>query len=207
MSIIAATGVGAYIFGSCGQESKIDAWRNRYNQYQDSVTKYVVPYIDSLIAQSKRDSTAAVAANDRANKKTVQLQILTDSTKKLTIASFVIDSTYKANIKNFGEFGQACVDKVKDDARRIGVLDSTVATAVSRDSDRVKAIALFSGQATKNASARDSLQKIIDNTPKNPPADKLLGFIPLPTRKAAFIMGAGTALLIDAFVHVVKIKL
>ena len=195
---------------SCGLTSDIDQWRNDFNDFRETAQADAVILSDSLNART--DSVIAVVeiADKRADSLTTEIAERNDEIEDLQTRTEVIavanDSTFDALAH--GNSIEAVVDKNVPQAEpwirlafgqrdQIGLLirsnivfSEQVFALEQRDAERVTAADALRAGLMFQTQRADSLHIIVLNIPTGPPKEKLLGFIPLPSRQTSFWFGA-----------------
>ena len=200
---------------SFGQSSAIDKWRDDFNEFRTAAQADTRTLSDSLNART--DSVIAIVdiAEERADSLTTEIDERTDEIETLQDRVEVIivatDSTFDA--LTAGEDVETVVEenvpqaepwiRLAYDLRDAnGILitanikfSEQVFDLEQRDVERVTAAdALRAGLVFQTFRA-DSLEATIFSIPEGPPKERLLGFIPLPSRQTSFILGGVTAIV------------
>lgn len=201
--------VGAYVAGSCSGKSDIEEWRNKYKQYYEEAqtTKKTAEQLkktsDSLatLAKSKDakiDSLKAKAdrlGRDRngLGRELGQLEGQLETIGSLAPSIDSLTDTSTANrirvaiTKRDTIISKQKVSLAKADSQIVSLNDS-----FKQQKERV---GLLEHSLRVSNDRGDSLQVVVNNLPKAPKnPNKLLGFIPIPSRTTVAIvsLAAGT---------------
>ena len=200
---------------SCGLTSDIDQWRSDFNDFRETAQADAVILSDSLNART--DSVLAVVevADERADSLTFEIAERNDEIENLQTRTEVIavanDSTFDAltqgndvetvvaaNIPQVKPwirlaFGQR--DQIGLVLRQNIVFSEQIFALEERDVERVTAADALRAGLMFQTERADSLQIIVFSIPEGPPREVLLGFIPLPSRQASFLIGGITAIV------------
>lgn len=202
---------GAYLAGSQSKKSDIEEWRGKYKQYYQEAqnTKKTAEQLkktsDSLAAlahskDAKIDSLKAKAdrlGRDRTNLGQ-QLGGLENELDKLGSVIPAIDSIPDTTAANRIRVAITKRDTIISKQKQSLVkADSQIVSLTESFKQQKERVGLLEGSLRASNQRGDSLQVVVDNlpkTPKNP--NKLLGFIPLPSRTTVAIvsLAAGTYL-------------
>lgn len=200
---------------SCGSESELDKWRSDFNDFRDSARTEAEALTDSLGAVTDSVLAVAEAANDRADSLTVEIadkdDIIEDLQERTEVIAVANDSTFSA--LTHGNDVDVVVDENVPQAEpwirlafsqrdQIGLLiqsnivfSEKIFDLEERDVDRVIVISSLRAGLMFQTERADSLRIIVLNIPTGPPQEKLLGFIPLPSRQASFLIGGISTLV------------
>ena len=195
---------------SCGLTSDIDQWRSDFDKFRTGAQTSAVELSDSLNARTDSVVAEAAAATDRADLLTIAIadkddiiEDLQERTEEIAVAN---DSTFAA-LTHGNDVNEVVAENAPQaepwirltfgQNDQIGLLieqnivfSEKVWDLEQRDVERVTAAnALRAGLAYQIQRA-DSLQTIVLNIPSGPPKERLLGFIPLPSRQTSFWAGA-----------------
>lgn len=203
------------VWHSCSSESEIDQWRTDFNNFRDNAQASAVALTDSLNART--DSVIAIVetSDERADSLTFEITERDDEIENLQDRAEVIivatDSTFGALTS--GQDVETVVEENVPQAEpwiRLvyglhevnGILiqanikfSEQVFDLEQRDKERVIAADALRAGLMFQTQRADLLQIIVLNIPTGPPIEKLLGFIPLPSRQTSFILGGITAIV------------
>ena len=195
---------------SCGQSSDIDRWRDDFNEFRKTAQTDAATLSDSLNARTDSVISIVEIADERSDSLTLEIAERNDVIENLQVRTEVIsvanDSTFDALTQGNGlevvvdenvpqvepwirlAFGRR--DQIGLLLRQNIVFSEQVFALEERDVERVTAAdALRAGLSFQTLRA-DSLEVIVFNIPEGPPKERLLGFIPLPSRQTSFWFGA-----------------
>jgi hypothetical protein len=207
--------LAASLVRSCGLESDVDKWRDDFNEFRTTAQADARTLSDSLNART--DSVIAIVevADERADSLTTEIDERTDEIENLQDQVEVIivatDSTFDALTGGAGvetvveenvPQAEPWIRLAYDLRDANGILitanikfSEQVFDLEQRDVERVTAAdALRAGLAFQTFRA-DSLEATVFSIPEGPPREVLLGFIPLPSRQASFLIGGITAIV------------
>lgn len=182
-------------YKSCTTQSSLDKFRKEYNQYKDTVA-ITLRHADSLKAQARKDSIAAEAALARADslrKKNAQLSVVNqqlhqrnDSLANVVLADTTLSPAARTLITNL---------RVENDSLR-----SQIVLFHVQDSLQIVATAKLKDALANQTHRADSLDLRLRNLPQTPKSDKILGFIPMPSRTVVFVAGTVTGLVLSSVI-------
>ena len=195
---------------SCGLTSDIDQWRSDFNDFRETAQADAVILSDSLNARTDSVLVVVEIADERADSLTFEIAERNDEIESLQTRTEVIavanDSTFDAltqgndvetvvaaNVPQVEPwirlaFGQR--DQIGLVLRQNIVFSEQIFDLEQRDVERVTAADALRAGLMFQTERADSLQIIVLSIPEGPPTEKLLGFIPLPSRQTSFWAGA-----------------
>lgn len=207
--------LAASLVRSCGLESDVDRWRDDFNEFRATAQADAATLSDSLNART--DSVIAVVeiADERSDSLTLEIADRNDEIESLQVRTEVIavanDSTFDAlsagqDVETVVEenvpqaepwirlaFGQR--DQMGLLIRQNIVFSEQIFALEQRDVERVTAADALRAGLVFQTQRADSLHVIVLSIPTGPPKERLLGFIPLPSRQTSFIIGGITAIV------------
>lgn len=178
------------VFRSCNSQSNLEKFREEYATYRDSV-QLTLNQADSLnrLAQAQRDSAAkALAKSDSISQQLDSLAEITDRLHQRndSLTQVVLSDTTTPPLVKQVIAGLTA----ENDSLR-----SQLDLAKERDEKRLRAIALFRGEAETQKNRADELEDRLRRLPQGPKSEKLLGLIPLPSRTTSFFVGVGVGVV------------
>lgn len=193
IAIILVAVVSSYL-GMCSQKDDIDRWRERYNEYrettqqiveQNTVLKDSLNVIDVSINASN-DSIDILNENlDERTQELTNLDVKIDSLRGLITAQDL--EVLPPNIQTYITTLEETVE----------VQEIQIDSLTARDRLRVRVIDDLQLQNRLLTTQLDSVTTILQGIPEDPGnPNKILGFIPKPTRTQSFLTGAGLTLLV-----------
>lgn len=192
VAVILVAGLSSYA-GMCSQQDDIDKWRDRYNNYRESTQEIVDNYPvlqDSLaniqvFIDAANDSIDNLNENlDQRDEELANLDARIDSLRGL-----ITDQDLEVLPPNIQTYIATLEETVEIQEVQIDSLNA-------RDRLRVRVINDLTLQNDLLSTQLDSVVTILEGTPEDPGnPNKILGFIPKPTRTQSFLAGVGLTLL------------
>lgn len=194
---------GAYLAGTMSQKSEMEEWRDKYKQYytEAQTTKKTAAQLkktsDSLAAlatskDAKIDSLRNKAdrlSRDRANLGR-ELGGLENELDKLGSVIPAIDSLTDTTAANRIRVAIKTRDTIiVTQKKTITVANEEIKTLRSAAENQQIKLGLLNQSLIVSNKRGDSLQTVVDGIPKVPPRpDRILGFIPMPSRTTVAIV-------------------
>lgn len=192
IAILMIVAIGG-VYKSCTTQSSLDKFRKQYESYKDTVA-ITLQHADSLKAKARQDSLAAEAAlahADSLRKRNAQLSAVNqqlhqrnDSLANVVLSDTTLSSAARTLITGL---------RTENDSLR-----SQIVLFNRQDSLQIIATAKLKDALADQTHRADSLENRLRNLPQTPRSDKLLGFIPMPSRTVVFIAGAITGFVLSS---------
>ena len=203
------------VWRGCASESALDKWRDDFNEFRTTAQEDARILTDSLNART--DSVIAIVeiSDERADSLTFEIAerndeigdlqdraeviiVATDSTFDALTAGQDVETVVEENVPQAEPWIRLAYDL--RDANGILItanikFSEQVFDLEQRDVERVTAADALRAGLMFQTQRADSLHIIVLNIPTGPPTEKLLGFIPLPSRQTSFIIGGITAIV------------
>lgn len=179
-------------YKSCTSQSTLDKFRKEYNQYKDTVA-VTLHNAELLKIQARKDSLAAEAAVARADSLRKRITQLNSVNQQLhhqndSLATVVLSDT------TLSPEARTLITNLQTENTG---LRNQIALYAAQDSANILAIGNFKLALAAQTARGDSLEKRLNALPQTPKSDKLLGFIPLPSRTVVFFVGTATGLVLS----------
>jgi len=186
----------SYTIGQWGRKSVESQYSADMKKWEQD-RKTTLAHADSIQKALKIVDSARAQLAVKVAQKDDRIKVLTASSKtQHTTNGTKLDSIANAPLDD------SCheVFKVATALREeTDTLHALVQVLESRDTLRVRDISLLTTQKSLLQTQSDSLRKLVITVPKYK-APKLLGFIPMPSRKATFVVGAVAGLATGIYV-------
>lgn len=189
VAVLAVVFVSGYI-GNLTNQSEIERWRTEYQNYRDSVVVVLEQnvemrdYIDQLEQQNQEINDSIMALNEEIEVTQTQISTLKDSLTSIEITPEMLEVTPPEVVAAL---------ELKDEI--IAQQDSQIVQLTELTELQKVTISVLEEQRDTALVQVDRLTTTLGNlpdTPDNP--DKILGFIPKPTRTQSFILGSLTTI-------------
>lgn len=217
--ILAVVLIGSFVL-SFAQESKIDRWREAYEEFQDSA-QAVLEFADSVEALADSAMAVADSAKQVADSVTQEIEIVNAQAAAARRQNRVLEARNDSifdeiteGVEDVEEAVAAAPEPAKPWVRlsfslrnenlelrnEVDLLHMQINNFEIRDNARLGTIAALEATVIFQKERADSLEAIVLAIPDAPPREKLLGIIPLPSRKTSFVVGAVVGVVTTAVI-------